>query len=135
MGWITGLLSVIGSGISGFFGLKSQQADVINSAVNVIGDVQRADADYVQASARSIEALYTNGPPIERLWRPILMWIIVIMIVCRWFGLVPPGIEHDEIMRIYDWLEIGLIGYIPLRSLEKIARGFQISSLLKKMIK
>lgn len=134
MGWIGGLLSLIGNGIGGFFGFKKAQSDTITSAINVIGDAQDSDAQYAKASAKAISSLYENGPPVERLWRPLLMWVIIIMIVARWFGFIPPGITQDEVMVVYNWLEIGLIGYIPLRSVDKWIKGFQIGSVLKKYI-
>lgn len=132
---VTTVVGGVSSAISGFFGLKQTQAEVISTAINTLGDTQRADADYVQSSARAIEALYTNGPLLERLWRPLLMWIMIAMVIARWFGFIPPGIDHEEIMRIYDWIEIGLIGYMPLRSLDKWMKGFQIASVLKQLIK
>ncbi len=131
---IGGAMSLVGSGIGGFFGFKGKQAELVQGAIDVVGDVNRSDADYAQASANAISSLYENGPPIERMWRPLLMWIIIIMIVCRWFGLVPPHIEKEEVLIVYNWLEIGLIGYIPLRSMEKIMKGFQIGSVLKTFI-
>lgn len=131
---IGSLVGALGSAVGGFFGFKTKQAEVMQSALSSLDSVQDADANYAQAASNAISNLYENGPPVERLWRPILMWIIIIMIVARWFGFIPPGISHEEVMMVYNWLEIGLIGYIPLRSLDKWMKGFQIGSILKTFI-
>ncbi len=132
--WIASLLGLIGSAVSGFFGFKKSQADALTGALGAVGEMNASDAQYATASATAIQAVYENGPPIERLWRPCLMWIIVVAIVSRWFGYQPPHMPQEEVMVIYNWLEIGLIGYIPLRSMEKIMKGFQIGSVLKTFI-
>lgn len=134
MAWLTGLFGLLSSGVSGFFGFKNKQAEVIQDAMDTISNANASDSDYARASAKAIEALYENGPGIERLWRPMLMWIIIAMIVARWFGFVPPAISQEEVLMVYNWLEIGLIGYIPLRSVDKWMKGFQIGSLLKTFI-
>ncbi len=129
------LVSVFGKGLNAFFGFKQAQGDVINTAIGTIGQISDSDASYAQAASNAVSSVYQSGPLIERLWRPVLMWVIIVMVVGRWFGWdalnsLPP----EEIVRIYDWLEIGLIGYIPLRTFEKLARGFQIGSILKTFI-
>ena len=132
--WITGLLGLIGQGVGGFFGLKGKQAEAIQQALDTIGQTQNADAEYTRASSEAIAALYENGPPVERLWRPCLMWVIIIMIVARWFGFVPPNVSQEEITVIYQWLEIGLIGYMPLRTVDKLIRTLSLGSILKTFI-
>lgn len=132
---LTSILGVLGKGMNAFFGFKQEQGDVINSAISAMGNVSESDASYATASATAVQAVYQNGPLIERLWRPCLMWIIMTMIVGRWFGWhMLQGLPETEISRIYDWMEIGLIGYVPLRSFEKIMRGFQIGSVLKNFV-
>lgn len=132
--WISSAIGALGNAFGGFFGFKRAQIDAVNKAVGAIGDAQHSDSEYARAASNAIGDLYTAGPPIERLWRPALMWIIIIMIIARWFGFVPPHITNEEVTLIYSWLEIGLIGYIPLRSLDKWMKGFQIGSVLKTLI-
>ncbi len=127
---VGGITKAIGS----FFGFKQKQGEVIEGAINTIGSVAQSDNQYAQAAAASITALYQNGPGIERLWRPTFMWIILGLVVARWWGYYPPYIADSEISRLYDFLEIGLIGYIPLRSVDKWMRGFQIGNVLKTFI-
>lgn len=132
---IPSILSLIGTGLNAFFGFKQAQGDVINTAVSTLGQVADSDANYAQASSNAISNVYQSGPLIERLWRPTLMWIIMVMIVGRWFGWhMLSGLPEVEISRIYDWMEMGIIGYVPLRSFEKIMRGFQIGGILKTFV-
>lgn len=131
---IGGLLSVIGSGIGGFFGLKQKQGEVIQGALQTLGQTQDADAQYASAAAESLTALYTYGSPVERLWRPILMWLIMFLIIARWFGFQPAHLDPVEIQSVYQWMEIGLIGYMPLRSLDKWMTGFQVGKILTTYI-
>lgn len=132
--WVTALLGLLGQGVGGFFGLKNKQADLVSSAIETIGHAQDADANYAQSSANAISALYQSGPPVERLWRPVAMWVFLSLIVARWFGFVPPGVSEHEINQVYEWFAIGLIGYMPLRSVDKWMQGFQIGSVLKTFI-
>ena len=43
---IAGLLSLIGSGVSGFFGLKGKQADVVTKSLDVINNVNSRNTTY-----------------------------------------------------------------------------------------
>ena len=132
---LTTLIGVLGKGLNAFFGFKQTQGDIVNNAITSLGQLSEADSSYAQASSQAISNVYQSGPLVERLWRPCLMWVIMAMIVGRWFGWhMLSGLPDAEIARIYDWMEIGLIGYVPLRSFEKIMRGFQIGSLLKTFV-
>jgi len=129
-----GLFSVIGTGLKGFFGFKAAQGEAVNKALDSLSNVSKSDAAYVAASAKAIEAVYTHGSPFERLWRPAAMWTFLVLIVARFFGFVPVGLTESEVNQIYIFFEIGLIGYMPLRSLDKWMKGFQIGSILKNFI-
>lgn len=129
------LLGTVGSLVNGFFGFKQAQGDTVKEAISAIGAASAAETQYAQAAATAITGLYENGPPVERLWRPIFMWIILGMLVARWFfGITPPFLTELELEKLYMFLEIGLIGYIPLRSIDKWMKGFQIGSILKAFI-
>lgn len=134
MGWIGGLLSLIGSGVSGFFGFKQSQGQVVQSAIDTIGQTMDADAEHSRAAAEAIAAIYQNGPPIERLWRPMLMWVLITIVVGRWFGFITTPLPDAEIAYIYQWLEIGLIGYLPLRTVDKFMTNLAVSKVLSQYI-
>lgn len=128
------LFGLIGNSVSGFLGFKSKQADVIQGAINTLGDTQNADAAYAQAASESLQALYQYGPPIERLWRPVLMWVLMGIILARFFGYAPAYICDTDMAAIYQWMEIGLIGYMPLRTIEKVMMGFNIGKILQTYV-
>lgn len=134
MNLIIALISGLGSVVGGLFKFKEAQANTVSSAIKVLSESGNSDAQYSLAAAQAISALYSNGPLIERIWRPTFMWIAMALIVSRWFGFVPPHISPEEVSMVYSFLEIGLIGYMPLRSIDKWMKGFQIGSILKTFI-
>jgi len=135
MGWLAGAFSVLSKVVTGIFGVKKSQADAVRSAVESISSATKADEAYAIAVGHSIAALYENGSWLERNWRPVSMWIFLGLITARLFGMVPPGLSPEEVANVYRFFEIGLIGYLPLRSVDKWMKGFQIGNLLKEFIK
>lgn len=131
---ITGLISLLGSIFGGIFGLKKEQAETLNKALDSLTTISDSDKAYFAAVATAIDAVYTKGSWIERTWRPVLMWVCTGLIVSRWFGWAPPGLDATEINHMYTFVYVGLGGYIPLRSVDKWMQGFQIGNLLKKFI-
>lgn len=131
---VTSVVSGITSVFKGIVGLKTEQANTINKAIDTLSSTQASDAQSAQAVAGAIEAVYANGGWLERNWRPAAMWIFLILIVCRWFGYVPPHLPAHEVDLIYNFFEMGLIGYLPLRSLDKWFKGFQVAAILQKFI-
>ena len=134
MAWISALISGIGSIASSFFGFKKDQANALGKALESLQGISETDKSYFVASAAAIDSVYTSGSWLEKNWRPSLMWICMGLIVARWFGWTPPGLTPDEINHMYTFIYIGLGGYIPLRSLDKWMRGFQIGKLLMTFI-
>lgn len=135
MGWITAAIGAIGSIAKGIFGFKEEQAKIISETVAAASSIVVADQTYADAAARAIHSVYSEGPAVERLWRPAAMWIFLGLIVARFFGYVPPGLDAVEVENVYRFFEIGLIGYLPLRSMDKWMKGFQIGSILKEFIR
>ena len=133
--WITTLISTIGTAIGSLFGFKKAQADVVKGAIESISTAATADEEYAAAAARAVSSVYEHGNFLERSWRPAAMWVFLGLIVGRFFGYVPPGLSEEEVSSIYRFFEIGLIGYMPLRSLDKWMKGFQVGSILKEFIK
>ncbi len=134
LAWLPSIFSTVGGIFSGIFKLKSQQADIVSQSIGTLGTVVGADAQQSEAASNAVAALYSNGGFLERNWRPALMWICMFLVVSRWFGYAPGHISQEELMRIYDWLDIGLIGFLPLRSFDKWMRGMQISKIVTAFI-
>lgn len=129
---IVGLASKL---FGGLFGLRKEQATTIQEALKQMDGVNDSDKAQMAAASASIIALYSKGGILERTWRPTFMWVCMILIVARWFGYVPAGLDAAEVENIYLFMHIGLIGYLPMRSLDKWMIGFQIGGLLKEFIR
>lgn len=133
--WITGLFGLLGQAIGGLFGMKKEQGEIVGKAIDSLQSIANGDSSQATATAAAINSLYQYGNILERSWRPLLMYLIIGMLVARWFfGYVPPFITTNEVDTVYRLLEMGLIGYMPLRSLDKWMTGFQIGSVLKTFI-
>jgi hypothetical protein len=72
-----------------------------------------ARADIVKTEAASEHWLAAS-------WRPILMLTFGALIVARWLGWSAPGISEQEVLKLWDIVELGLGGYVIGRSAEKI---------------
>jgi hypothetical protein len=134
---ISAVFGFLGSAVKGLFNFKQNQTDVIQSAIKLIGDTSTSDATKEQAISAVLIAIQNNGSFLEKNWRPLFMVICMAIIISFWFGHVPPSLKGDmpEMVReIFDIIKIGLCGYIPARSLEKIVSGINLSGLLKSFI-
>lgn len=131
----SGLFGLLGTAVSGLFGMKKEQGEIVGKAIDSLKEIAGGDSSQAAATAASLAAMYQYGNFMERSWRPLLMYVFIGMLVARWFfGYVPPFIGATEVDWVYRMLEIGLIGYMPLRSLDKWMTGFQIGSVLKTFI-
>lgn len=72
-----------------------------------------ARADIVKTEAASEHWLAAS-------WRPVLMLTFGALIVARWLGWSAPGISEQEVLKLWDIVELGLGGYVIGRSAEKI---------------
>lgn len=137
MSWIGGLLGVLGSAVSGIFGLKQQQGAAITGAIKVLGDVNASNAQREQAIATVIAAEASSGSWLTVTWRPLCMVVFLGLLVSFWFGYVPPMIDQampPMLAEIFGLLKLGIGGYIGGRTLEKIMQQINVSSILKKYI-
>lgn len=77
-------------------------------------DIEKAAAENVKAEAQSEHWL-------AACWRPIVMLVFTGLIVARWLGFSAPGLAPDEVLKLWDIIQLGLGGYVIGRSAEKIA--------------
>lgn len=70
-------------------------------------------ADIIKAEANSESWLAQS-------WRPIMMLTFGALIVARWLGYAAPGISQEEILKLWNIVELGLGGYVIGRSVEKV---------------
>lgn len=134
MSWLTGLLGVLGSGISGFFGLKKSQGEVVQNALTVLEKSNDVDAQAVAAAAQIISTEANSQSWLAKNWRPLFMVFFGILIGARWFGYVPPNMSEAELMEIYGLFKMGIGGYIGSRGLEKIITSLGLNNTLRKFI-
>lgn len=131
---IGGLLSLIGGGISSFFGFKGEQAKVMQQSIDLLSKTNDVDAAAVAAAAQIISAEANNTSWLASNWRPLFMLMFGSMICARWFGYTPPNMSPEELNHIYGLFELGLGGYIGSRGLEKIITTLGIQKTLGQFI-
>lgn len=70
-------------------------------------------ADIIKAEANSESWLAQS-------WRPIMMLTFGALIVARWMGYAAPGISQEEILKLWNIVELGITGYVVGRTVEKL---------------
>lgn len=134
IGWlVTGVTGLF----KGFFSFKEAQANVVTEAIKTLSSVNATDGESAQAASVVLSQILTQGSWLERNWRPLLMILIIGIIASFWYGYAPPYIDKpmSPIMeRMFTMIEIGLGGYLPLRSIDKWVKMFQVGSILKTLI-
>lgn len=76
-----------------------------------------------QAAAEIVKAEAASGNWLASAWRPLTMLTFVALIVARWLGWSAPGISEEEVLKLWDIVQLGLGGYVIGRSAEKILPG------------
>lgn len=132
------LFGGIGSVVKGFLGLKEAQVDVVKTGIATLGDALASDAEKQKAAAAIIAAEASAGG-LAANWRPVMMLIFLGMIVSYWFGYTPANLLNPVmppmIERLFDLITLGIAGYIPCRTLEKIVTQVNVASVLKTFFK
>lgn len=96
--------------------LKALEADLERARIEVRGQV-------VQAEAQGESWLQRN-------WRPLTMIWFGVLIGAHWFGFTPQNLSQDEILSLFDLMELGLGGYVIGRSVEKVVKTATGNGLL-----
>lgn len=131
---IGAFIGTIGTAIGGIFGMKKEQATVVNSTVDLLGKSSDIDTQAVAAAGKIIAAEANSSSWLAANWRPLFMIMFGAMIVGRWFGHEPPNMSKEELARVYDLFEIGLMGYIGSRGIEKVITSLGIQKTLRTFI-
>jgi hypothetical protein len=127
------LFSTIGSFFTGMFQYKGAQAETVQKALETLRSIDATDAQATTAAAQAL----TQGSWLERNWRPWFMLLCMAIVIAFFFGYTPQHINDpmSPMMReIWDLLKIGLMGYLPLRSVDKLVQQLNIGSILKTLI-
>ena len=93
------------------------QAD---AKVKLMELAQKGEFAEMNARADIIKAEASSESWLAQSWRPIMMLTFGALIVARWLGYAAPGISQEEILKLWDIVELGLGGYVIGRSVEKI---------------
>lgn len=137
MPFITAIFGLASSFFGGMFGFKGEQAKSVQSALELLQSVNQTDATTIAASANALSVILTQGSWLERNWRPALMILLITIVGCWFFGYLPPHF-NDAVSpmmdRVLTMLTIGVGGYIPCRTIEKIMTQINIGSILKQLI-
>ncbi len=131
--WVTSLFGLLGTAVTGLFGLKQKQGEAVVKGLSTFDAVVKADTDQVNSMSKAIEAVYQHGGVLERSWRPLFMYVCMGIIVARWFGYVPADLSPSEVEHVYTFAYLGMSGYV-MRSLDKWMMGFQIGGIVKHFI-
>lgn len=134
MSWIPGLFTLVGSGLQTFFGFKKHQADAVQSAIEVVADVNASNEQRESAVATIIASEAGSGYWLAACWRPLLMLFFAGLVGARWFGWMPPEMTETELLKVYDLVELGIMGYIPARTIEKIVNSVNVGKALNQFI-
>ena len=133
------IISGVGSAVSGFFGFKAQQSANITEALKVVNDINSSSADKEKAIAGVVMAEASSSSWITASWRPLLMVVLSIMVVSYFLGFTTPNLlipmpENSAIAKLFDLLMIGVMGYMPLRSFDKLVQQLNIGKVLQTFI-
>lgn len=135
-GILGGLLSLVGGWVGGIFKRDAANADMIGKAAEVVKDVNASAAQREDALSKVITAESSSGG-IAAIWRPMFMCVFLVIIISFWFGYVPPQLNTPMppmIDRLFDLIQLGIAGYIPARTIEKIVQQVNLASVLKTLI-
>ncbi len=128
---------MVGSLFTGLFNWKGDQAKTVQDALSVLKSVNDVDGQTTTAAASALSAILTQGSFLERNWRPVFMLVCMSIIVAAFFGYTPSHLNDPvtpTMDKIWTMLQIGLGGYLPLRTLEKVVTQFNLASILKTLI-
>lgn len=131
------VFSAVSGGFKAVLGVKQVQADVLKGAMQILQDAGSSAAQREHAIASVVISEAQSSYPIAAIWRPLLMLIFAGMLISFWLGYVPPGIQGPlppMLAEIFLILKIGIGGYIPARTVEKIIDKIQISKAINAFI-
>ena len=81
---------------------------------------QKGEFTEMTTKADIIKAETTSESWLAQSWRPIMMLTFGALIVARWLGYAAPGISQEEVLKLWNIVELGITGYVVGRSVEKI---------------
>lgn len=131
------LIGLFGTGIKGFFGLKTEQQKIVGTALETLKDVNSSEKDRAIAFAQYMAAESSNGYWLSACIRPLMALSLMILVGCWFFGYMPPNINAAMppfIEKAVDTLMVFMGVYVPGRSLEKIVTSITNSKIISQYL-
>lgn len=94
-------------------------------------DLERAR---IETRGRVVTAEAQGESWLQRNWRPLTMIWFGVLIGGHWFGYTPENLSQDEILSLFDLMELGLGGYVIGRSVEKVVKTATGTGLVDRFI-
>jgi len=134
---ITSIIGLLGSVVSGFFGLRTEQKQVVSSAINTIQDLNASEKDRAVAYAVYMQSEANSQYWLAACIRPLIA-LCLLLLVCAWFfGFAPPNLEKAMppfIDKAVETLMVFIGVYVPSRSFEKIVNTIMTSKVINNYI-
>jgi hypothetical protein len=134
---VPSILSFLGTGVKGFFGLKSEQQKIVSDAISTLRDVNSTEKDRAIAFAQYMAAESSNGYWLSACIRPLMALSLMILVGCWFFGYTPPNINAAMppfIEKAVDTLMVFMGVYVPGRSIEKIVTSVTNSRIIQQYL-
>lgn len=125
------------SGIAkGFFGLQESKIETVNKAIQAISESNMSASEREKAVAAVIASETSSGTWLAATWRPMLMLILSVLVVSYCLGfttvnMTKPLDASSMISQLFELLKIGVMGYMPLRTVDKIVESLARNNTLK----
>jgi hypothetical protein len=134
--FIPAIISGIGSIAKGFFGVQEAKLDTINKSIEAISQSNMSASEREKAVASVIASETSSGTWLAATWRPMLMLILSVMVVAYCLGfttvnMTKPLDSSSMISQLFELLKIGVMGYMPLRTVDKIVESLARNNTLK----
>lgn len=142
IGLLTSVFGLVGEGVKGFFGIKQSQLDNISKVVDTINQSNISAGEKEKAIAAVITAETSNGYWLSAVWRPLFMLFLCVIVCAYVLGYTTPNLltpmpAGSLMSELFELLKIGVIGYMPLRTVDKmvdvISRHNMVSKILDKI--
>lgn len=111
-------IALLKDGLDRFIPDKNQAAQA-KAALDTLR--QQTDAQEFLAAADIVKAETASSNWLAANWRPLTMLTFVALIVARILGFTSHEVPSAEYEKLWELVQLGLVGYVYGRSAEKIA--------------
>lgn len=142
-GWIIPVITTVGSllgdTVKGFFGVKQASSENLTKAMEVINSSNLSAAEREKAIAGVIASETSSGYWLSAVWRPLFMVMLCGIVIAYVFGYTTPELlapmpEGSTLRELFELLKIGVMGYMPLRTVDKAIEAVTRANVISKII-